>query len=110
SRSDPVLRFVRSRQGFVRRCYGTEKAPTIKGRGKVGRTARSKIRPFPICIIALSRNASCLHLSFNYSQRAFFLTRPAASRDLFIRAKDLFVEATASPQTWIPCLPPPRRR
>ena len=37
SRSDPVLRFVRSRQGFVRRCHGTEKAPTIKGRGKVAK-------------------------------------------------------------------------
>src|SRR5262249_41197594 len=32
----------------------------------------SRIRPFPLCIIALSRNASCLHLSFNYSQSAFF--------------------------------------
>jgi hypothetical protein len=50
----------------------TEKAPAIDGRGKVGRTARSRIRPFPLCIIALSRNASCLHLSFNYSQSAFF--------------------------------------
>jgi len=51
SRSDPALRFVRSRQGFVRRCHGTEKVSTI---------------------IALSRNASCLHLPFNYSQSAFF--------------------------------------
>jgi hypothetical protein len=40
--------------------------------GQVGRTARSRIRPFPLCIIALSRDASCLHLSFNYSQSAFF--------------------------------------
>jgi hypothetical protein len=36
-RSDPVLRFVRSRQRFVSRCHGTEKAPTIKGRGKLSR-------------------------------------------------------------------------
>jgi len=32
--STPVLRFVRSRQRFVRRCHVTEKAPTIKGRGR----------------------------------------------------------------------------
>src|SRR6516162_839217 len=48
------------------------KGPDHLRPGQVGRTARSRIRPFPLCIIALSRNASCLHLLFNYSQSAFF--------------------------------------
>ena len=48
------------------------KGPDHLRPGQVGRAARSRIRPFPLCIIALSRNASCLHLSFNYSQSAFF--------------------------------------
>ena len=48
------------------------KGPDHLRPGQVGRTARSRIRPFPLCIIALSRNASCLHLSFNHSQSAFF--------------------------------------
>ena len=42
------------------------------------------------------------------THRVHFLDK--TSRDLFIRAKDLLVEATASPQIWIPCLPSPRRR
>src|SRR5262245_20653815 len=67
-----------------------KRPPTIKGRGKVGRTARSRIRPFPLCIIALSRNASCLHLSFNYSQSAFF---GQGQQGLFTCAKHLFVAA-----------------
>src|SRR5262245_42015712 len=62
----------------------------MKRPGQVGRTARSRIRPFPLCIIALSRNASCLHPSFNYSQSAFF---GQGKQGLFTCAKDLFIAA-----------------
>src|SRR5262249_60516925 len=69
SRSDPVLRFVLSRRRFVRRCHRRKKAPTIKGRGKLG----GGIQP---------------------SHRAErFLVALTPSSDLFICAKDLFVEA-----------------
>src|SRR5215467_4447367 len=83
------------------------KGPDHLRPGQVGRTARSRIRPFPLCIIALSRNASCLHLLFNCSKSAFF----GQGQQRLVRWRQrLFVEATASPQIWIPCLPSPRRR
>jgi hypothetical protein len=43
SRSDPVLRFVRSRQRFVHRCHGRKKAPAIHDRGKLSK--RLKLGP-----------------------------------------------------------------
>ena len=70
SRAGPVLRFVLPRQRFVRRCHRRKKAPTIKGRGKLG----GGIQP---------------------SHRAErFLVAPTSSGDLFICAKELFVDAT----------------
>src|SRR5262249_2497354 len=75
SRFAPVQRLVHQRQTFVYRCHGRKRPRPLKA-GAVDRTARSRIRPFPLCIIALSRNASCLHLSFNYSQSAFFKQGP----------------------------------
>ena len=69
SRAGPVLRFVLPRQRFVRRCHRRKKAPTIKGRGKLGGGIRPSIGP----------NASLVALPTSW--------------DLLPCAKDLFVEA-----------------
>jgi hypothetical protein len=79
SRSDAVLRFVRSRQRFVRRCHRGKKAPAIDGRGKLSRAELSglfgPIRP-----------------AFTGRAERFFVARPT-SWDLLICAKDLFGKA-----------------
>jgi len=43
---------VISRQTFVRRCHGTEKAPTIKGRGKLAERIEVEFGPFRSACIA----------------------------------------------------------
>jgi len=80
------------------------KGPDHLRPGQVGRTARSRIRPFPLCIIALSRNASCLHLSFNYSQSAFFGQRPQPPLETCSSAPKICLSMPRPPQaseTWL---------
>jgi hypothetical protein len=40
-RSDPILRFVRSRQRFVHHCHEWKKAPATEGQGKLSRAELS---------------------------------------------------------------------
>src|SRR5262249_31650346 len=51
-----------------------EKAPTIKGRGKLAEQITEKHRSSALSALLhrVEPNASCLHPSFNYSQSAFF--------------------------------------
>ena len=70
---------------------GVEKAPAIEGRGKLAEQIEVEFGPFRP---AASRRAEC-----------FLVARPT-SGDLFICAKDLFVEAKA----WRPFEPDARNR
>src|SRR5262245_22422699 len=81
SRFAPIQRLIHQRQRFVRRCHGTEKAPTTKGRGKLSRAELSGL--FGPIRSALT----------GWAER-FLVTLPT-SGDLFVYAKDLFVETNA---------------
>ena len=66
----------------VRAMLGAEKAPAIKGRGKLAERSETS-----------SSALSALH---RVRAEPFFVAWPTAG-DLFIYAKDLFVEAIAGP-------------
>src|SRR5262245_8993175 len=73
-RHDDAMRERAQCLRFVRRCHGAEKAPTIKGRGKLAEQITEKPRSSALSALLhrVEPNASCLHPSFNYSQSAFF--------------------------------------
>jgi len=71
--------------------------PGLQWPGPVGRTARSRIRPFPLCIIALSRMLlAYIHRSITH--RVHFLDNARSHLwGSFICAKNLLIEATWRP-------------
>jgi hypothetical protein len=72
-----------------------QKGPSHCWPGQVSRAGlTSRYSTLPLCITGGPKH----FLLTNYSWSVIFWTRPAATfGDLFICAKDLFVEATASP-------------
>jgi len=74
SRSALVLRFVRSRQGFVRRCHGMEKARPLKAGAKLAERLEVEFGPFRS---ASSRGAELLlaYICRSITHRVHFLDK-----------------------------------